>query len=62
MTRQRPPEPHGAVRPRDTTVTTPKANARASRVAAHLDPLQASMQAVFLLTTKRGKQFEVETN
>eukprot|EP00974_Lingulodinium_polyedra_P096822 9383327-Lingulodinium_polyedra.AAC.1 len=62
MVRQRPPEPHGTVRPRETTETTPKAKARVSQIAAHLDPLQASMQAVISFIAKPGKQIEVETN
>eukprot|EP00974_Lingulodinium_polyedra_P130797 11215247-Lingulodinium_polyedra.AAC.1 len=62
MTRQRLPEPHGAVRPCETTATTPKAKARVSHASAHLDPLQASIRAVVSCVTKRGEQIEAETN
>eukprot|EP00974_Lingulodinium_polyedra_P129862 11211623-Lingulodinium_polyedra.AAC.1 len=62
MARQPLPEPRGIVRPRETTVTTPKAKTRASRRATHLDPLQTSIQTVTSLATKRGNQTEVETN
>eukprot|EP00974_Lingulodinium_polyedra_P040813 3921837-Lingulodinium_polyedra.AAC.1 len=60
MTRQRLPEPHDAVRPRETTATTPKAKPRVPRIAAHFHPRRASIQAVISFTTERGKQIEVE--
>eukprot|EP00974_Lingulodinium_polyedra_P058510 5635178-Lingulodinium_polyedra.AAC.1 len=62
MTRQRLPEPHGTVRPRETTATMPKAKSRVSRIAAHLDPLQASIQSVISFATERGERIESEAN